>query len=223
MIEIKNLKKTYKLGKQNEVYALRDIDVEIPTGQVSAIVGPSGSGKSTLLNILGGLDFSYIGEILVEGKDVKSYNKNYYRRYIVQTIFQQFYLVPSLSVFENTILPVKFGNQLKGKELENRAKEILNEVGLWDRRDHKPNELSGGQIQRVAIARALITNPKIILADEPTGNLDTKTGASIVELLFKVNEKEKNTMIIITHDMDIIEDVKTKIFIKDGLIEKVTK
>lgn len=216
MINIQNLSKTYKLAKENIVHALRNVSLEIPEASIAAIIGHSGSGKSTLLNILGGLDRKYEGEVFVDEKNLKNINANDYRRNYVQTIFQQFYLVPALSVYENVVLPVKFGKQFNSKDLKERAEYILEKVGLSDRKNHKSKELSGGQIQRAAIARALITSPKIILADEPTGNLDTKTGGEIVDLLFEINQTEKTTMVIITHDMDIIEDVKLKFTLKDG-------
>lgn len=216
MIKTNNLSKTYKLSKENLVHALKNVSIEIPDSSVAAIIGHSGSGKSTLLNILGGLDRKYQGEVFVNEKNLKQINANEYRRNYVQTIFQQFYLVPALSLYENVVLPVKFGKQFNVKDLKERAEYILEKVGLSDRKNHKSKELSGGQVQRAAIARALITSPKIILADEPTGNLDTKTGSEIVNLLFEINQSEKTTMIIITHDMDIIEDVKLKFTLKDG-------
>ncbi|GAB4286345.1 MAG: ABC transporter ATP-binding protein [Candidatus Dojkabacteria bacterium] len=223
MIKATNVSKTYQLGKNNLVHALRGVTFEIKAGEVAALVGPSGSGKSTLLNILGGLDRRFEGEVHINDKNLMAFNPNEYRRHWVQTIFQQFYLVPALSVYENVTLPITFGKQFTGKALQERADYILNEVGLFERKNHKPNELSGGQIQRVAIARALITNPKIILADEPTGNLDSKTGGEIVNLLFKINQEAKTTIVIITHDMDIIEDVEHKMFLKDGFLTNELK
>ncbi len=218
MITVTNLKKQYRLGRKNRVDALRGVNLEIAEGEVAAIIGPSGSGKSTLLNILGGLDRDYQGTVEVFGKDIKQYNKNFYRRNIVQTVFQQFYLVPSQTVYENVVLPVKFGRQYSAKDLKKRADFILDRVGLKDRRNHRPNELSGGQAQRVAIARALITNPTVLLADEPTGNLDTKTGKEIVQLLFEINKEENNTLIIITHDPDVSDEIKRKIHVRDGIV-----
>jgi len=223
MIKINNLHKRYRLGRNNIVDALNGISFEIKAKEMAALVGPSGSGKSTILNIVGGLDRDYAGEVLIDNKNLKSINKDKYRRNYVQTILQQFYLVPALTVSENITLPIKFGGQFSGKDLKQRLDHILEEVGLSDRRNHKPSELSGGQIQRVAVARALITNPDIILADEPTGNLDSKTGGEIIDLLFKINETEGTAMIIITHDMEIIKDVKHKIYLKDGLVEKEDK
>lgn len=223
MILIENLKRSYKLGKENEVHALAGIDFEIQKGEMMALVGPSGSGKSTLLNILGGLDRGYSGEVIIEEKNLRSYNATEYRRNFVQTIFQQFFLVPSLSVWENMVLPVSFGNQFDKTSLKQRGEYILDKVGLTDRKEHTQKELSGGQIQRVAIARALITNPKIILADEPTGNLDSKTGKEIMDLLFEINKTEGTTVIIITHDLNLIEDVSHRVHLLDGKIEKEIK
>lgn len=221
MIKIENLTKTYTLGKENEVHALRGVNVEIPQGKIVAIVGPSGSGKSTMLNILGGLDNDYSGSIKIGDKDLKKFKPTEYRRNFVQTIFQQFYLVPTLNVWENMTLPIKFGKQMSSKKLKERGDYILGKVGLLDRKSHYPNQLSGGQIQRVSIARALITNPKLILADEPTGNLDSKTGNSIMNLLEEINRDEETTVVIITHDLDLIKDVKNKIFLLDGEVDKI--
>jgi ABC-type lipoprotein export system ATPase subunit len=218
MIKIKNLVKNYKLTDDNIVQALKGVDLQIEREKVIGLIGPSGSGKSSLLNILGGLDRKYDGEVTVDGKDLKNYNLNIYRRKIVQTVFQQFYLVPSLSVEENVLLPIKFGRQYKGSALKERVEYIIEKVGLTDRKHHRPNQLSGGQAQRVAIARALIAGPKIILADEPTGNLDTKTSKDILNLLMSLNEDEKITMIIITHDIAVIKDLDQKIYLQDGKI-----
>jgi putative ABC transport system ATP-binding protein len=203
-----------------QVNALDDVDFKIEKGSVVAIVGPSGSGKSTLLNILGGLDREYQGEILIDGKDIKKYNANYYRRHIVGTIFQQFYLIPTLSVAENIMLPITLGNQFDREFANKRLQHLLERTGLSNRADHKPKELSGGQAQRVAIARALITQPKIVLADEPTGNLDSKTGKEITELLYELNKEEGMTLVIVTHDTELFKDVKKKIFLRDGKVVK---
>lgn len=218
MIKIKKLKKTYFEGQDNEVQALKGISLDIKEKDVIAIVGPSGSGKSTILNILGGLDSDYEGEVIVEGKDIKDYDPNDYHRHILGTIFQQFYLIPSLTVAENILLPITFGNQASKKEANERLDMLLERVGLTDRRNHKPKELSGGQAQRVAIARALITKPKVLLADEPTGNLDSMTGREIVKLLYSINEEENTTLIVVTHDQEVIKDVDNKVYLIDGEI-----
>ena len=216
MIEVKNLKKVYQMNKDNLVTALNDISFQAETKEMVAIIGSSGSGKSTLLNILGGLDRIYEGQVIVDNKDIKDYNPNIYRRFKVGTIFQQFNLISALNVLENVLLPLKFGKQLTGKEAEDRAKYLLDKVGLTDRLKHKPNELSGGQMQRVAIARALIAKPEILLADEPTGNLDSVTGKEIMHLLFELNAEENMTMFLVTHDLHLAEGIDRKLFLRDG-------
>lgn len=223
MLRINDLKKEYKLGKGNIVSALRGISFDMSEGDVIALVGPSGSGKSSMLSILGGLDRDYDGKVVVDNKDIKEYDANFYRRFVVGTVFQQFYLMSSLLVAENITLPTIFSGTMKKKDVNERLEYLLDAVGLTDRREHKPTELSGGQAQRVAIARALMASPRVILADEPTGNLDSKTGAEIIDLLFRINKAEQTTMIIVTHDLEIIDKVPNKIFLKDGKITKTHK
>ncbi|OGC37277.1 hypothetical protein A2436_02440, partial [candidate division WS6 bacterium RIFOXYC1_FULL_33_9] len=188
----------------------------IEKGDLISVIGSSGSGKSTFLNILGGLDWNYTGDIIVDGKDIKQYNQNFYRRFIVGTIFQQFYLIPSLTVEENILLPTKFVKSMNKYELNKRLEYILKETELTDRRKYYPNQLSGGQAQRVAIARAMIDSPKILLADEPTGNLDSKTGESIINLIKTLNKQEGITTIIVTHDMKIAKQTNKIITLVDG-------
>ena len=214
-IKVKNLKRIYKMGKEISVGALQGVDFSLEKGSFVSVVGSSGSGKSTLLNILGGLDWEYTGEIVIDGKNIKEYDPNYYRRYIVGTIFQQFYLIPSLSVEENILLPIKFQKR-DSKDIRERLEYIIDMVGLNDRRKHLPKELSGGQAQRVAIARALIDSPKIVLADEPTGNLDSKTGESILKLLENLNKSEGVTILLVTHDKDIAKYTEKIITLVDG-------
>lgn len=214
-IEIDNLKRVYEMSKEVSVEALRGISIDINKGEFVSVVGSSGSGKSTLLNILGGLDWEYKGKITINGKDIKEYDPNYYRRYIVGTVFQQFYLIPSLSVEENILLPYKFSSK-KGEDITQRLEYLLDMVDLKNRRKHLPKELSGGQAQRVAIARALIDNPQIVLADEPTGNLDSKTGESIIKLLKELNKKEGVTVILVTHDKEIAKKTERVITLVDG-------
>jgi putative ABC transport system ATP-binding protein len=214
-IEIKDLKREYVMSKDVSVNALRGVSFDIEKGEFLSVVGSSGSGKSTLLNILGGLDWEYEGNIIVDGKDIKEYDHNFYRRYVVGTIFQQFHLIPSLNVEENILLPYKFSKR-KGEDINQRLEYILKMIGLEDRRKHLPKELSGGQAQRVAIGRALIDSPKIVLADEPTGNLDSKTGDSIVTLLEELNKEEEVTVILVTHDRKIAEKTKRIITLVDG-------
>lgn len=216
MIEVKNLKKIYQMNAENTVFALNDISFTAETKEMVAIIGSSGSGKSTLLNILGGLDRVYEGQVIVDGKDIKDYNANIYRRLKVGTIFQQFNLISALNVLENILLPVKFGGQLTITESTERAKYLLDKVGLSDRVKHRPNELSGGQMQRVAIARALLAKPEILLADEPTGNLDSVTGKEIMHLLFELNAEENMTMFLVTHDLHLAEGIDRKLFLRDG-------
>lgn len=220
MIKAKNLSKTYFPDTDHEIKALDGITFEIPEGEATVIVGPSGSGKSTILNILGGLDTKYDGEIEVNGIDIKAYNTNQYRRNIVGTIFQQFNLMPSLSVEENILLPLKFGKQFSEEEAKERVHNLLKRLGIENRANHRPNELSGGQSQRVAIARALMVKPTILLADEPTGNLDSKTGHEIFELLEEINEEENVTLVVVTHDIALFEEIDNKIRLLDGKIVK---
>ena len=214
-INVENLKRTYRMGKDITVGALQGVNFGLEKGEFTSVVGTSGSGKSTLLNILGGLDWEYTGSITIDGKDIKSYDPNYYRRYIVGTVFQQFYLIPSLTVEENILLPVKFQKR-DPKEIYLRLEYLLDTVGLSNRRKHLPKELSGGQAQRAAIARALIDSPKIILADEPTGNLDSKTGESILKLLESLNKSEGITIFLVTHDVNVARFTERKITLVDG-------
>ena len=214
-IDIKNLKRVYQMSKEISVEALRGVNFDIKEGEFVSVVGSSGSGKSTLLNILGGLDREYTGHVLIDGTDIKKYNPNFYRRHIVGTVFQQFYLIPSLSVEENILLPMKFTGS-KDIDVSKRLEYLLDMVDLKDRRKHLPKELSGGQAQRVAIARALIDAPKIVLADEPTGNLDSKTGEAILTLLKELNRTEGVTVILVTHDKNISKKTDRVITLVDG-------
>lgn len=215
-IKVENLKRIYKPSKLVEVRALDGLSFAFEKGSFVSVIGSSGSGKSTFLNILGGLDWNYSGHILINGKDIREYDQNYYRRHIVGTIFQQFYLIPSLTVEENILLPTKFQKNIKGIDLNRRLEYLLKETGLTNRRKHYPKELSGGQAQRVAIARALIDSPEIVLADEPTGNLDSKTGKAILNLLKSLNKSEGTTMIIVTHDIAISKETEKTITLVDG-------
>ena len=216
MIAVHTLKKIYQMNSKNTVIALDEISFQAENKEVVAVVGSSGSGKSTLLNILGGLDRVYEGEVIVDNKDIKKYNPNQYRRNKVGTIFQQFNLISALNVIENVLLPVKFGKQMSSRAAQERAQYLLHKVGLSDRLRHKPTELSGGQMQRVAIARALLSKPEILLADEPTGNLDSSTGRDIMNLLMELNQEEDMTVFIVTHDLGLVADIDRKLFLKDG-------
>lgn len=221
MIEIKNLKKYYKLGGEI-VKAVDDISFNIEDGEMLSIIGPSGSGKTTLMHILGGLDAPDDGDVIVDGENLRKFSGKKlaeYRNKKVGFVFQTFNLQPHLTALENVELPLIISgvNQKKRKEMASIA---LEKVGLKDRMNHKPNELSGGQRQRVSIARALVNSPKIILADEPTGNLDSKTGDMILDLLKSLNKQEGVTIIIVTHDEYVARSCDKIIQIQDGKIKK---
>lgn len=222
MISITNVTKHYLMGDV-VVKALDGISFEIAEGEFVAIVGPSGSGKSTLMNILGCLDIVTDGSYKLNNKMIKEYDENdlaEIRNTSIGFVFQQFNLLPSFTALENVMIPLTYA-RIHRKEREQKAKVLLTQVGLGDRMYHKPTELSGGQQQRVSIARALANDPNIILADEPTGALDSKTGQEVLNLLTQLNEQGK-TIIIITHDMAIAQYAKRIIRLKDGLIESDT-
>jgi len=219
MIKVIDIQKTYKLG-QEEIHALNGVSLEIPSGQFISITGPSGSGKSTLMHLIGGLDIPEKGQIIVDDMDIAKANDielAKFRNRKIGFVFQSFNLQPTLTALENVMLPLMIGGVSKKNRLA-RAIEALTIVGLEDRIKHKPSELSGGQKQRVSIARAIVNNPKILLADEPTGNLDTKTGAEIVKLLDSLNEIEKMTVVVVTHDNGIANAGDRVVTIIDGKI-----
>lgn len=223
MISISNVTKHYLMGDVL-VKALDGISFDIAEGEFVAIVGPSGSGKSTLMNILGCLDIVTDGVYKLNQKMIKEYDENdlaEIRNTSIGFVFQQFNLLPSFSALENVMIPLTYA-KIHRKERESKAKALLTQVGLGDRIYHKPTELSGGQQQRVSIARALANDPNIILADEPTGALDSKTGQEVLALLTQLNHQGK-TIIIITHDMAIAHYAKRIIRLKDGLIESDTR
>lgn len=218
MIEFRNIYKIYQVG-DSEVRAVDDISFKIEKGEFVAIVGQSGSGKSTCMNIIGALDVPTSGEYLLNGKDVSHYTDDQLAEMRNQTlgfIFQQYNLIPKLNVYENVELPLLYRN-MSSEERRNRVMEALEKVGLKERVHHMPNQLSGGQQQRVSIARALATHPSIILADEPTGALDSKTGHEVLEFLKQLNN-EGNTIVLITHDLGIAAEAKRIIRIQDGKI-----
>jgi len=219
MISISNVTKHYRMGDVL-VKALDGISFEIEEGEFVAIVGPSGSGKSTLMNILGCLDIVTSGTYKLNQKMIKEYDENdlaEIRNTSIGFVFQQFNLLPSFTALENVLIPLTYA-RVHRKEREQKAKALLTQVGLGDRMYHKPTELSGGQQQRVSIARALANDPNIILADEPTGALDSKTGQEVLSLLSQLNQQGK-TIIIITHDMAIAQHARRIIRLKDGLVE----
>jgi len=218
IVQASGLKKSYKMSKTNIVKALDGVDIEIHEGDFSAIVGPSGCGKSTLMHILGLLDRPDEGKIMIGGDDMsnlKDREAHKIRAKKIGFIFQGFNLIPTLTALENVILAGKYGG-MSVSARRRRAKELMEMVGLSDRMNHKPYELSGGQQQRVAIARALMNDPAIILADEPTGELDTKTSLEIMEMLKKLNKENKKTFLIVTHNPEVADSCKKVIHLKDG-------
>ena len=220
IIETKNLWKTYIMGTQ-ELHALQGVDLKIEKGEYVAIMGPSGSGKSTLMNLIGCLDTPTDGEYFLAGEAVSSMNDNELARIRnreIGFVFQTFNLLPRANSLHNVELPLIYSG-MNPKDRKDRAIEALEQVDLLDWAGHKPNELSGGQRQRVAIARALVNKPALILADEPTGNLDTKTGLEIMKL-FRTLNQQGNTIIMVTHDPEISELTDRVVYIRDGLIEK---
>ena len=219
LIQIRNVTKLYVMGSE-ELYALKGISMNIARNEYVAIMGPSGSGKSTLMNILGCLDTPTSGDYFLNGKNVSEMDDDELaeiRNKEIGFVFQTFNLLPRSNALHNVELPLVYKGMPKADRIE-RAEQALFDVGLQDRMKHKPNELSGGQRQRVAIARALVNDPSIILADEPTGNLDTKTGQEIMELLEQLNLKG-NTIIIVTHEEDIAQHARRIVKIRDGDIE----
>jgi putative ABC transport system ATP-binding protein len=219
MIQIRDLKKDYRLGDET-VHALAGVSLDLPAGEFAAFVGPSGSGKSTLLHLVGGLDTPSAGSIVVEDHVLSQASDKElasYRNHNIGFVFQAFHLHPTYTALENVAIPLLFSGVGKTERLE-RAKAALEAVGLANRAGHLPNQLSGGERQRVSIARALVGNPRIIVADEPTGNLDTANGARIMDLLGNLNKDQGITLIVATHDAELARRAHRVVNLRDGLI-----
>lgn len=220
VIYAENIIKRYKLGSKHTVEALRGVNINIKRGEMVSIIGPSGSGKSTLLSIIGGLDTPSEGIIKIDEVDISRMNENQLteiRNEKIGFIFQFFNLIPSLTALENVSLPVQFARNRQFNP-DKRAKELLTLLGLGDRLNHRPTELSGGQQQRVAIARALANNPPLILADEPTGNLDTKSGQMVLDTLMQVRQEFDTTIVMVTHDSELALLADRTLHLVDGQI-----
>jgi putative ABC transport system ATP-binding protein len=224
VLELKDVWKIYRMGEV-ELPALSGLNLVVKKGEFLSIMGPSGSGKSTAMNMIGCLDVPTKGKILLEGRDISTMHESdlaQIRGKKIGFIFQQFNLIPTLTAMENVMLPMIFQNVPREERFE-KATRLLTLVSLGDRLNHKPTELSGGQQQRVAIARALCNDPEVILADEPTGNLDSKTGSTVMDFLRKLHEEEGKTIIMVTHDEHIAMNADRIEFLKDGKIIKTIK
>lgn len=221
LIEMKEIKKSFNIGKENELEILHGINLQVNAGEFVSIVGQSGSGKSTLMNIIGLLDRQTTGIYSLNGVDIKSLNDvelSSYRSKKIGFVFQNFNLIPRSNALKNVELPMLYA-KVSRKEREERAKILLEAVDMKERMSHAPSELSGGQKQRVAIARAMANNPDIILADEPTGALDSETGRQVMDLFHKLNEEEKRTIVVITHNLELAEEADRIYRMKDGMLE----
>jgi len=217
MIQLTNVSKVVTSGTE-QLTILHSVDLQIPTGQFVSVVGPSGSGKSTLLSLVAGLDAPTSGEIKLDGRDITKMGEDELaelRGGLIGFIFQSFHLIPSLTAYENILVPMEIMGMSRARS---RAQSLLDEVGLHDRGHHYPSQLSGGEKQRVAIARAFSNQPQILLADEPTGNLDTKNGAHIFELLMKLNHERGTTLLLVTHDHHLADMADRKISLSEGRI-----
>ncbi|MFA5856834.1 MAG: ABC transporter ATP-binding protein [Candidatus Pacearchaeota archaeon] len=222
IIRLDDVWKRYEMGKSGGLTVLKEVDFDIKQGEFIAISGPSGSGKSTIMHLIGALDIPSHGKVFLKEMDITSIKKDMLaelRGKTIGFIFQQFNLLPTFSALENVMLPMELID-LPEDESKKRAEELLKMLGLGDRMHHKPTELSGGQQQRVAIARALANDPEVIIADEPTGNLDSKTGMFVMDFLSKLN-KEGKTIIMVTHERDLVQYASRVIYIKDGMIERI--
>jgi len=218
VIQVRGLTKSIDTGT-HRVDILRGIDLEIPRGQFAAIMGPSGSGKSTLLGLLAGLDSPTSGQVILDGEDITRLSEDQMamvRGRKIGFVFQSYHLIPTLTAEENVLLPMELAGQDGGGRT--RARELLDRVGLGGRFDHYPVQLSGGEQQRVALARAFALRPPILLADEPTGNLDTATGQAVLELLLAMNREQGTTMVMVTHEQTLAESADRRIVLRDGLV-----
>ncbi len=223
IVSIRNLRRSFKFG-ESEIFALNGVDLNVIKGDFIVVLGPSGAGKTTLLNMIGGIDKPTEGEVIIDGERITDYNLdrlNTYRRNDIGWVFQFFNIVASLRAWENVGLSLEFQGGIKKSEIKEQSFEILKEVGLEGKENRFPSQLSGGEQQRVAIARALIKKPKIIVADEPTGNLDFVTGQNIGELMRNLNKKEGTTFIVVSHDINITKYADRVFHLKMGKIEKI--
>ncbi|MEW6405216.1 MAG: ABC transporter ATP-binding protein [Chloroflexota bacterium] len=221
---ITNVTRIFTIGKM-ETRALRGVDLKVETGEFTALVGPSGSGKTTLLQIIGCLDLPTSGSVVITGQDVTKLNRNQradLRKGTLGFVFQFFALIPTLNAYENVEMPLLLSGQKDGTRRQ-RVMELLDAVGLSDRAHHRPDQLSGGQQQRVAVARALATNPKLVLADEPTANLDTENGRQVMDIMKKLNQETGVTFVFATHDPRVISYANRVVTLKDGLIDTDVK
>lgn len=224
IIEVKNVTKIYRVGSER-ITALQDVSFSINKGDFCCLLGSSGSGKSTLLNLMAGIEKITKGEILIRGKDVCKMGEHQlakFRQKYLGFVFQSYNLLPSLNALENVTLPLVFKEE-KAKIRNKKAKKMLEAVGLKDRMKHKPNQMSGGQQQRVGIARAFVSNPEIVFADEPTGNLDSKTANEIMEIIKNISKEYNQTIVMVTHDVNMAKYANKIVHIHDGHIEKIVE
>ena len=222
IIRLKDVWKVYNMGEV-QVNALRGVSLDVRKGEFLAISGASGSGKSTMMNLVGCLDLPTRGEIYLDGENIAGFRESRLaqtRGRKIGFVFQQFNLIPTLNALENVMLPLAF-QDMDDSEAKRKASELLRQVGLGDRTGHRPSQLSGGQMQRVAIARALAVDPEIILADEPTGNLDSRTGDFIIDFLNRIHREEGKTIIMVTHDLHLTKHAERIVYLRDGQVESI--